>query len=96
MKARRLISGATFGPATLKVIGQAFDQAWAEAKDNFTTPEEKAAARLCIAEGILANARENSRDMDELRVAGRGRRCVGRWADRRWHELTGRLRVVTV
>jgi hypothetical protein len=50
MKARRLIDGASFGPETIKAMGQAFDQAWAEIAGSFgTTPAEiekrEAAAR---------------------------------------------------
>ena len=30
MKARKLIDGSSFGPETVKAMGQAFDQAWAE------------------------------------------------------------------
>ena len=30
MKARKLIEGATFDPATLATIGEAFDRPWAE------------------------------------------------------------------
>jgi hypothetical protein len=32
---RALIDGASFGPDALKVIGQAFDLAWAEIGSNF-------------------------------------------------------------
>lgn len=35
MKARRVIDGAAFGPDALKVIGQAFDEAWDEIAGNF-------------------------------------------------------------
>ena len=34
MRARQIIDGAAFGPEALKVIGQAFDAAWAEIADN--------------------------------------------------------------
>jgi hypothetical protein len=35
MKARRLIDGASFGPAAMKAIGEAFDAAWTEIAANF-------------------------------------------------------------
>jgi len=35
MRARKLIDGASFGPETVKAMGQAFDQAWAEIAENF-------------------------------------------------------------
>jgi len=35
MKARQLIDGASFGPETLKVIGDAFDQARVQIESNF-------------------------------------------------------------
>ena len=35
MKARQLIDGATYGPDALKVIGQAFDEAWRDIAGNF-------------------------------------------------------------
>jgi hypothetical protein len=35
MKARKLIDGASFGPETLKVVGQAFDEAWTQIAGNF-------------------------------------------------------------
>ena len=35
MRARRLIDGASFGPDALKVIYQAFDEAWVSVAGNF-------------------------------------------------------------
>jgi hypothetical protein len=51
-------------------MGQAFDLAWKDVEHVFTTPEMKEAARLCLAQGILANAQENSRNVEELRLQG--------------------------
>jgi hypothetical protein len=70
VKARELIGGATFGPEALTVIGQAFDQAWMEINDRFTGPLAAEAARLVLANGILANATDDSRDAEELKHAG--------------------------
>ena len=65
MTARRLIDGASFGPATLKVIGQAFDEAWAVIAGNFG-PFQVEDARLRLAEALLSVATEDSTDVTVL------------------------------
>jgi hypothetical protein len=67
MKARRLIDGASFGPATLKVIGQAFDAAWAEIAGHFG-PSQVEDARLRLAEALLSIANEDSTDVAALKI----------------------------
>ena len=68
MKARRLIDGASFGPATLKVIGQAFDEAWAEIAGNFgDNPAQIENARLTLAEALLSIAAEDSTNVAALK-----------------------------
>jgi hypothetical protein len=68
MKARGLIDGAAFGPDALKVIGQAFDEAWASIADNFgTEPMSIEAGRLALAEALLSVASEDSRDVEVLK-----------------------------
>jgi len=70
MKARKLIQGATYGPETLKVIGKAFDDAWSEIAGHFTRNGLQAqSARLKLAHAVLAVARDDSRDSDELKNA---------------------------
>jgi hypothetical protein len=66
MKARELIDGASFGPESLKVIGRAFDEAWASIAGNFSD-EEVAAARLRLANAVLSLANAGSRDADALK-----------------------------
>ena len=69
MKARRLIDGATFGPETLKALGEAFDQAWAQIAGNFgdgSTQVEN--ARLRLAEAMLSVAIEGSTDIAVLKA----------------------------
>lgn len=70
MKAQRRLYGASYGPETMKVITQAFDAAWAEianeVEDNRLGVE---AARLKLANAVLANAKENSRDPETLKNA---------------------------
>ena len=60
MKARRLIDGASFGPDTLKALGQAFDQAWTEIAVNFGDTQVEN-ARLRLAEAMLSIATEGNR-----------------------------------
>jgi hypothetical protein len=77
MKARELIEGASYGPEALKAIGRAFDEAWASIAGNFSD-DQVAAARLRLANALLAVARNNSRDvetmkreaLDRMRLAG--------------------------
>jgi hypothetical protein len=68
MRARRLIDGAAFGPDALKVIGQAFDAAWAEVAGNFgNDPVQIEAARLRLANAVLSIASEDSLGLGEVR-----------------------------
>ena len=63
MNARELIDNASFGPDALKVIGQAFDEAWASIAGSFDeNPLTVQAARLKLANAILAAARANGHD----------------------------------
>jgi len=69
MKARRLIDGAAFGPETLKALGEAFDQAWAQIAGNFgDTPLQVENARLRLAEALLSIATEGSMDVAALKA----------------------------
>lgn len=66
----QLVEGATFGPEALKAMGQAFDQAWADVDDTFTTLLAKTAARLHLANAIFAVATDERHDVDTLRSHG--------------------------
>src|SRR5262245_17881624 len=68
MKARQLIAGATYGPATLKVIGLAFDGAWAEIAQHFHDPLEIEAARLRLANTVLELVKQAGQDPEELKT----------------------------
>ena len=58
MKTRRLIDGASFGPETLKAMGEAFDQARARIATNFPdTPLQTENARLRRAEATRTLSR---------------------------------------
>jgi hypothetical protein len=70
MKARRLIGGATLGPAALKALGEAFDVAWASIADSVgTDPLTVESARLELADILLSIADDHSRDAKLLRDA---------------------------
>jgi hypothetical protein len=70
MNARELIEGATYGPEVLKVIGQAFDEAWAQIAGNFgdDSPDIEM-ARLRLANAMLSVADDDSRDAQALKQA---------------------------
>jgi len=77
MKARELIEGASYGPEALKAIGQAFDEAWASIAGNFSG-DQVAAARLRLANALLAVARDNSRDVEAMKREALDRMRSGR------------------
>ena len=66
MEARGLIEGASYGPEALKAIGRAFDEAWASIAGNFSD-DQIAAARLRLANAMLAVAKDNSRDVEVMK-----------------------------
>jgi hypothetical protein len=69
MKAQQLLRYATqsFGPEAMKVIGQAFDEAWASIAGKFTTHSAET-ERLRLATIILAVATDDSRDVEALKA----------------------------
>jgi hypothetical protein len=70
MSARQLIDTASFGPDALKVMGEAFDAAWAEIVANFVNDAVVIeAARLKLANAVLSVASEDSRDVEALKRA---------------------------
>ena len=70
MRARRLIEGSSFGPETLKVVSQAFDQAWASIEPHFQGEPDKAIeqARLRLAHAVLVVAHEDAADVEPVRL----------------------------
>jgi hypothetical protein len=69
LKARELFDSAVVGPEALKVIGQAFDEAWASIAGNFDeNPTTVEAARLLLAKAILAEANAHH-DVETLKNA---------------------------
>jgi len=70
MRARQLISGAGFPPEALKVILDAFEDAWAELASTVTgDPTVVEAARLSLAEIVLGIAKAGPIDHDRIKAA---------------------------
>ena len=68
MKARQLISSASFGPDALRAIGLAFDEAWQDIAPTVSQrPEATEAAKLSLANIVLSLAREDTRDPGPLK-----------------------------
>jgi hypothetical protein len=69
MKARALIKGASFGPETVKVMGEAFDQAWAEIAAAYgVDPIAIENARLRLARAMITVASEGRHDVSDLKT----------------------------
>ena len=69
MRARKLIDGASFGPETVKAMGRAFDQAWAEIAGHFgDSASQIENARLKLAEAMLSVATDGSTDVEALKA----------------------------
>ena len=45
MRVAKILGGCTYGPEALKMIGKAFDDAWAEIAEHFVCDADWAAAR---------------------------------------------------
>lgn len=69
MKARRLIeSNTAFGPETLKVMGQVFEDAWAAVSSSFSDqPDAIEDARLRLAQLVLSSAPTDQIDPGKLK-----------------------------
>jgi hypothetical protein len=61
--------GAVYGPATLKVISQAFDSAWAQIEKRREVQLQADAFRSLLAEAILAEAQARAFDAEALKKA---------------------------
>jgi len=70
MGARLLIARASFGPDTIKAMGEAFDQAWAEIAFHFEgDPLVRDSARQSLAEAVLGAAGDSIPDVQGLKEA---------------------------
>jgi hypothetical protein len=68
MKARRLIEGSLYEPDILKVMFQAFDEAWTEIAHHFgSDPKTVEEARVRLAHACLIVAREDSNDAERIK-----------------------------
>ena len=67
MRARQIIEGASYGPDQLRVLGQAFDAAWAQIAGNLSGQADGVeAARLKLAMIILSLAGSGMPDASQL------------------------------
>jgi hypothetical protein len=69
MRARKMLVDAAFGPDALKVITQAFDEAWGSIADNYKSAEQVEVARIQLANAMLCVASDGSRDVKVLKHA---------------------------
>jgi len=67
MKARKLLESATYDPATLKVICQAFDEAWASIAEFYDAPTEIEDTRLRLANSVLRVAGLYGTDVEAMK-----------------------------
>jgi hypothetical protein len=88
MEARHLINSASFGPDTLRVIGQAFDEVWASIEGNIGCDQQREATRLKLANALLSVASDDSRDVEVLKKAALKEMA----ADYRWQPMQSPMR----
>ena len=68
MKALQKVNSAPLGPDALKVLGQAFDEAWQSIEGNFGSDDaSRELARLRLADLMLLIANDDSRDVEALK-----------------------------
>jgi hypothetical protein len=68
MKARQLIQEAAYGPEKLRVLFQAFDEAWSDIAGNFgNDPSSVEAARTKLAKVILGLAHDDATDATRIK-----------------------------
>ena len=69
MKARKLLENATLGPADLKIVSQAFEEAWEQIKGRYQTNAFAVeAARIRLANAVLAGYRDGLLDPDLIKA----------------------------
>ena len=69
MKARGMIEASAYGPDVLKVLGQAFDEAWAEIAHRFGSENAQQSARLRLAHCVLAVATDDETSVEVVKRA---------------------------
>ena len=69
MKGRRLFTGS-FGPATIKVMGEAFELAWQQIASHFDGDQMiRDSARQSLADAVLVAATDSIPDVQALKDA---------------------------
>ena len=66
MEALHLINTSSYDPATIKLLGQAFDEVWLIIGDQFS-PDNMPAARVRLAHTILGAGRDGH-DLERLKA----------------------------
>ena len=67
MKARHLIDASSYAPEDLKLIGEAFDNAWSALEGSFSDQAEvRKQARVKLAKAVLSVAAEGERGVETL------------------------------
>jgi hypothetical protein len=68
MQARELLSNTSYGPETLSIVFQSFDQAWASIAINFgDNPLAIQAARVKLANIILSMPHHHQSDVEQIK-----------------------------
>jgi hypothetical protein len=68
MQAKQLIENASYGPDALKIVCQAFDEAWADISGNFgDDPQTIETARLKLAKAILTFPYDEVTDVQQIK-----------------------------
>jgi hypothetical protein len=70
MRARALIDGASFGPDALKVVGQAYDLAWAKISHDFAGGPVVRGSPARPGDLHFSVASEDCRDVESSRTQG--------------------------
>jgi len=69
VKARKLIADSSYDPDQLKVIGQAFDDAWEQIKDAVSGRDSAVeASRLKLANAVLAVASTGPMERERIKT----------------------------
>ena len=66
-KARAIIEEASYDPATVRIMGKAFDDAWTEIAANYESEIATKGASLALAHVVLNLTAEGERDPQKLK-----------------------------
>jgi hypothetical protein len=68
MEAQRLLDGAPFAPDIIRVLKQAFEEAWTKIAPTIV-PDRAGDTRVSLAHAIIAHAAAGDHDRDSLKAA---------------------------